>query len=70
MIAIYVDDMPFLSNNTEMLEKEKRAIAKEFQVEDLGELHYVFDMRIVEFITHEYSIIKIDSHQVLQVVVF
>ena len=47
MIAIYVDDMLFFSNNTEMLEKEKREIAKEFQVEDLGELHYVVGMSIV-----------------------
>ena len=30
-----------------MLEKEKREIAKEFQVEDLGELHYVVGMSIV-----------------------
>ena len=36
MISIYVDDMLFFSNNTEMLEKEKREIAKEFQVKDLG----------------------------------
>ena len=47
MIAIYVDDMLFFSNNTDMLEKEKNAIAKEFQVEDLGELHYVVGMSIV-----------------------
>ena len=47
MIAIYVDDMLFFSNNTEMLEKEKREIAKEFQVEHLGELHYVVGMSIV-----------------------
>ena len=47
MIAIYVDDMLFFSNNTEMLEKEKRAIAKEFHIEDLGELHYVVGMSIV-----------------------
>ena len=47
MIAIYVDDMLFFSNNTETLEKEKREIAKEFRVEDLGELHYVVGMSIV-----------------------
>ena len=47
MIAIYVDDMLFFSNNTDMLEKEKNAIAMEFQVEDLGELHYVVGMSIV-----------------------
>ena len=47
IIAIYVDDMMFFSNNTEMLEKEKKAIAEKFQVEDLGELHYVLGMSIV-----------------------
>ena len=30
-----------------MIEKEKNAIAKEFQVEDLGEVHYVVGMSIV-----------------------
>jgi hypothetical protein len=47
IIAIYVDDMMFFSNNTQMLEKEKKAIAEKFQVEDLGELHYVLGMSIV-----------------------
>ena len=46
MIAIYVDDMQFFSN-TDMLEKEKKAIAREFRIEDLGELHYVVGMSIV-----------------------
>ena len=47
MIAIYVDDMLFFSKNIEMLEKKKREILKEFQVKDLGELHYVVGMSIV-----------------------
>ena len=47
IIAIYVDDMMFFSNNTEMLKKEKGAIATKFQLEDLGELHYILGMDIV-----------------------
>ena len=47
MIVIYVDDMLFFSNNTDMLEKQKRAIAKEFHIEDLSELHYVVGISIV-----------------------
>ena len=46
IIAIYVDDMIFFSNNTKMLEKEKSDLAKKFRVEDLGELHYVLGMCI------------------------
>ena len=46
MIAIYVDDMLFFSNNTDMLEKENNAIAKEFQVEDLGEVSHILGMLI------------------------
>ena len=33
--------MIFLSNNVEMLKREKAAFGKRFQVEDLGEIHHV-----------------------------
>jgi hypothetical protein len=46
IIAIYVDDMLFFSNNVDMLEREKSAIGKRFDVEDLGELHYVLGMSV------------------------
>ena len=46
IIAIYVDDMIFLSNNVEMLKKKKAAIAKRFKVEDLGEIHHVLGMTV------------------------
>ena len=46
IIAIYVDDMLFFSNNVDMLEREKSAIGKRFHIEDLGELHYVLGMSV------------------------
>ena len=46
IIAIYVDDMIFLSNNVEMLKREKAAIGKRFQVEDLSEIHHVLGMTV------------------------
>jgi hypothetical protein len=46
IIAIYVDDMNFLSNNVEMLKREKEAIGKKFQVEDLGEIHHVLGVTV------------------------
>ena len=45
IIALYVDDILF-SNNTQMLKEEKLALAKQFKVEDLGELHYILGMAI------------------------
>ena len=44
IIALYVDDILLFSNNTEMLKREKLALARRFDVEDLGELHYVLGM--------------------------
>ena len=44
--AIYVDDMISLSNNVEMLKREKAAIGNRFQVEDLGEIHHVLGMTV------------------------
>ncbi len=46
IIALYVDDILFFSNNTKMLKEEKLALAKRFKVEDLGELHYVLGMSV------------------------
>ena len=39
IIAIYVDDMIFLSNDLQITKEEKSAIGEQFQVEDLGEIH-------------------------------
>ena len=36
ILALYVNDILWFSNNTEMLKKEKEALAKRFKVEDLG----------------------------------
>ena len=46
IIALYVDDILWFSNNTEMLKTEKLALAKRFKVEDFGELHYVLGMLV------------------------
>jgi hypothetical protein len=36
-----MDDILWFSNNTEMLKKEKEALAKRFQVEDMGEVMFL-----------------------------
>ena len=46
IIALYVDDIILCLNNTNMLKKEKLALAKRIKVEDLGELHYVLGMSV------------------------
>ena len=46
IIAIYVDDMLFFSNNVDILEREKSAIGKRFHIEDLGGLHYVLGISV------------------------
>lgn len=46
IMAIYVDDMLWFSNNSEMLKKEKDMIAERFKVDDLGEVKYVLGMVI------------------------
>ena len=39
--ACWMDDILWFSNNTEMLKKEKEALAKRFQVEDMGEVMFL-----------------------------
>ena len=46
ILALYVDDILWFSNNTEMLKKEKEALAKRFKVEDLGEVGYILGMSV------------------------
>ena len=39
-------DFVVIANNVEMLKKEKAVIGKQFQVEDLGEIHHVLGMTV------------------------
>ena len=39
LLAIYVDDIIPVSNDVEMLNKEKDSLCKEFEMVDLGEIH-------------------------------
>ena len=46
IMAIYVDDIIPVSNDLDMLTKEKTAFCKRFDVEDKGEIHDVLGMLI------------------------
>ena len=46
ILALYVDDMLWFSNDVEMLEREKAAIAERFKVDDMGEVNYVLGMTV------------------------
>ncbi len=46
ILAIYVDDIIPVSHDSEMLKLEKKALSKEFQMIDQGELHFIFDMSV------------------------
>lgn len=41
-----MDDIFFLSNNTDMLMNEKISLRTRFKVEDQGEVHYVLGMSV------------------------
>ena len=44
IIALHVNDIFLFSNNSEMLKRENLALTRRFDVEDMGELHYVLGM--------------------------
>ena len=46
ILAVYVDDIIPVSNDTEMLACEKQLLSKEFQMVDQGELQYILGMSI------------------------
>ena len=46
ILALYVDDILWFNNNTEMLKKEKEDLARRFKVDDMGEVSYVLGMSV------------------------
>ena len=48
IIAVYVDDILLATRPQKRLEEAKRALASQFQVKDLGELHYFLGMKIIQ----------------------
>ena len=40
LIAVYVDDILLAGNGCEKLDASKQAFSQEFQVRDMGKLHY------------------------------
>ena len=46
ILAIYVDDIIPVSNDVEMLNKEKDLLCKEFHMVDLGQIHFVLGMSV------------------------
>jgi hypothetical protein len=47
IIALYVDDMILFTNDSKMLEIVKGKLRKEFEMKDLGELHYFLGIQVV-----------------------
>lgn len=46
LIALYVDDLVTASNSTTMLQREKEALRKRFEMKDLGEVHYCLGIHV------------------------
>ena len=46
IIALYVDDLIIVCNNTELLLKTKSHLATRFEMKDLEEIHYILGMQI------------------------
>ncbi|MCP3666765.1 MAG: hypothetical protein GY696_30425, partial [Gammaproteobacteria bacterium] len=46
MLALYVDDIMFATKNKNLLENEKKLMAKRFKLKDLGKAHYILGIQI------------------------
>ena len=46
IFGVYVDDIVAVSNDAEMLEMEKAALCKRFEMVDKGDIHYLLGMTI------------------------
>ncbi len=48
-MGVYVDDIIFAAKIDEQLQQVKNALAKEFEIKDLGKLHYFLGMSVVQY---------------------
>ena len=46
ILAIYVEEIIPVSNDVTMLKAEKESLFKEFEIVDLGEIHFIFGVSI------------------------
>ena len=48
LIGVYVDDIVLATKNEKKLYEVKQAIAKHFDIKDMGKLHYYLGMKVVQ----------------------
>ena len=46
ILAVYVNDIIPVSNDVKMIKAEKESLCKEFEMVDLGEIHFILGMSI------------------------
>ena len=59
ILAVYVDDIIPVSNNTEMLNAEKKSLCKRFEMVDNGEAEFILGMVITHFFFISNSIFEL-----------
>lgn len=48
IISLYVDDLIFIGNDENMFEEFKKSMKKEFNMSDLGKMHYFLGVEITQ----------------------
>ena len=48
VVAVYVDDIVLAGRSDERMTEVKKALAKQFEVKDMGELHYFLGVKIIQ----------------------
>ena len=48
LIAVYVDDILLAGKDDERIAAVKQTFSQEFQVKDMGELHYFLGLKVVQ----------------------
>ncbi len=46
ILALYVDEILVLSNNSQMMSQGKRSLSKRFEMSDQGPVHFILGMLI------------------------
>ena len=48
IVCLYVDDLIFTGNDSDMFSDFKRSMMDEFEMSDLGKMHYFLGLEVVQ----------------------
>ncbi|XP_068304332.1 uncharacterized mitochondrial protein AtMg00810-like [Pyrus communis] len=66
MVCLYVDDLIFTENDAKMFDEFKKSMMKEFEMTDLGLMHYYLGLEVIQTTAGNFIYQKKNVHDILK----